>query len=1027
MKNLTRIVTLLFFLIVSQNIWSQDTGLKQISGIVSDEAGDPVIGASVVEKGGKRGTITNLNGNFTLDIPADATIEISYIGYISQSISIKGKSNITVVLKEDIYTIDELVVTGYTIEKKIDVIGSVSNVTEKSIKNAPVIGIDQALQGRVSGVRITQTTGQPGENISVRIRGVGTINDNDPLYIIDGVPTKDGMNLVSPSDIESITVLKDAASSAIYGARSANGVILVTTKKGQLGKPQVSYNGYVGMQTHGKLIEMADTKGYIETYNQSVINDNLMVDKEVFKRKPIPYDPATLPNINHLEEIFRIAPITNHQISIGGGGEYNDYIVSLGYLNQKGIIRSSDYERFTVRTAINTKLGSYFKSGINVNYQRTNRNIITSSGHNYGVVRYALFRTSAIPTKDENGEWVDLSPDNLYFGDGYNPMGMLDKYDNKEKVNRVFGNVHLAFTPIKNLVFKTELGYDFNLTERKQYWEMWGTNDRIGNPGLLDVNNQTNTFYIWSNTANYNVSIKGNHNLSFLLGHEMQRNAWHGFSAGDSRFVDQDPMFRYLSLGINKQKTVGEWEGASSMLSFFGKVGYDYKGRYYVSGNIRRDGSSRFSKANQFGTFYSAAVGWRIDKEAFFESLTQYIPMLKLRASYGELGNQEIPDYATLSRYSNGYNYVFGNTQQAEYGYAMRMRGNDKLKWESTTQYDIGLDATFFNNQLKFTFDYFHKTTSDMLLPVPLSAIGGSADYPWMNAGSVLNEGIELELSFVQRVNDFSYEIGGNIAFLHNEVLSLGTSGQPILGGEVDNGVFITRTEVGQPIGSFYMLEMDGIFQSKREISTSAYQGENIQPGDVKYVDHHKDNVIDEKDRVFVGSPIPKFTYGFNADFSYKSFDLSLLFQGVYGNKIYMQVGKDIEGFYRNLNMTQRYVDNYWTEDRPSNIMPRPSWYASSNNNRPSTRFLFDGSYLRLKNIQLGYSLPKKALDALHISNCRFYVSAQNLFTITKYIGMEPELTTSANDPTEKDLAAGIDWGTYPSGITYTFGLNINF
>lgn len=999
---------------------------KKITGLVTDDKGEPIIGASISIKGLPNGTVTDINGKFSLETLGNSQLKISYIGFITAEIDVNNHDDISVQMKEDTRSLDEVVVVGYSVQKKVDIIGSVGVVSAKSLNNTPVIGIGQALQGKVSGLRVTQTTGQPGEAISVRIRGVGTVNDNDPLYIIDGVPSKDGMNLVSPSDIESISILKDAASCAIYGARSANGVVLVTTKKGVNGKTKVNYNGYIGTQTHGKLIQMADTKGYVEVFNESVKNDNAMVDNDLFKRKPIPYDPSTLPNVNYLNSIFRVAPTTSHQLSISGGNENSDFIISLGYLNQKGIILKTDYERYSVRAAINNNIGTKIKNGININYVNSNRNLITSSGHNYGVVRYALFRTSAIPIKDENGQWVDLPTDQNFWGNGYSPLGMLDKYDNKEKSNRIFGNLYFTYNPIKNLTIKTELGLNFNAVNNKQFWEMWGTDNRIANPPTLNVNNYQQVQLNWTNSANYNLTIKDNNNFNFLLGHEMVRSSTSAFSGNDSQYLEQDQLFRYLGLGSSKTKTVGESFQEWSLLSFFGKVSYDYKGKYLISSNIRYDGSSRFAPENRFGTFYSGALGWRMDKENFFQPLIPVVSMFKIRASYGQLGNQEIGVYPTATIYSKGYNYIFGNPQTMEYGYAVSSRGNENIKWETTIQQDAGVDAGFFNSKLQLSFDYFNKITDNMLVNAPVSAIGGSAAAPFINAGKVQNSGTEFELNYRDKKGEFSYELGGNVSFIKNKVLSLG-SGQPILGGEVDNGVFITKTQVGQPIGSFYMLQMSGIFQSKIEVATSAFQGANIQPGDVRYIDQNQDNVIDDKDRVFCGSAIPNFTYGFNADLNYKSFDLSLFFQGVSGNKIYMQVGKDIEGFYRNLNVTQRFVDNYWKEDRPSNIMPRASWFAAPNNIKPSTRFLFDGSYLRLKNIQLGYNISKKIIDKLNLSSCRFYLSAENLLTITKYIGMEPELTTSANNPGERDLASGIDWGTYPSAITYTFGLNINF
>lgn len=1002
---------------------------RTVTGKVIDPTGETVIGASVVIKGTTTGGITDFDGNFTLEVPAgEHFLVFSFVGMKTVEVELGQQTELLVTMDSDAEELEEVVVIGYGVQKKVDLTGSVSVVSGESVNYTPVIGVDQAIQGRVAGVRVTQTTGQPGEAIFVRIRGVGTIGDNDPLYIVDGVPTKDGMNVVSPSEIESISILKDAASTAIYGARSANGVVLITTKKGKKGEPRVNYSGYIGLQTHGKLTEMANTQEYVETYNEAVENDNAMVTSDILKRSPIPFDPDTLEDVNYLEEIFRPALTQSHQLSISGGTEETNYTIGFDYLNQNGIIESTDYTRYKIRTSVTTQVSKRLKTGINLNIINSNRNLITSSGHFYGAVRYALFRTSAIPIKYDNGEWVDLWEHYRYFGDGYNPIGMLDKYDNKESVSRALGNLFIEYNIIPDLRFKSEIGLDASFGKHKQFTETWGTNDRIGYPGSVNVDDWQGTMLNWVNTLNYMKSF-GDHNINLLLGTEVLKSTSITHSSSDSRYEDQEEIFRYLGVGLNEIKGVGESYSAWALLSLFARAEYNYKSKYLFSANVRRDGSSRFSEENKFGTFFSGSAGWRIDKEDFFESLSNTISMLKLRVSAGQLGNQEIGIYPTASTYGSGYNYVFGSnySQDLALGYAVINRGNEDIVWETTTQYDAGIDAGFFSNKLTLTADYFYKVTDDMLVAAPVSAIGGSANPPYVNAGKVMNQGVELELNYRSNKGQFFYSLESNIAFLHNKVLSLG-SGQPILGGEIDNGIYASRTAPGHPIGAFYMLEMEGIFQDGGEVFSSPFQGSSVGPGDVKYVNHDdSDFIIDEKDRQYVGSPIPKFTYGLNFDFNYGAFDFNLFFQGVYGNKIYMQVGKDIEGFYRNLNITKRFVDEHWRDDRRSNTMPRASWYAASNNTRPSTRFLFDGSYLRLKSTQLGYTLPQETAQKLHISSARIYLAGQNLWTLSKYIGMEPEITNSANEPGEKDLAAGIDWGTYPAPVTYMLGLSITF
>ena len=1001
---------------------------RTVTGTVVDTDGLPIIGASIVLKGTSVGVISDVNGNFSIEIPeGEQVLVFSFVGMYRQEIRITDNLNLNVVMESEASALEEVVVIGYGVQKKVDLTGSVSVVSGESVNNTPVIGVDQAIQGRVAGVRITQTTGQPGESVFVRIRGVGTIGDNDPLYIIDGVPTKDGMNIISPSEIESISILKDAASSAIYGARGANGIVLITTKKGRKGEPRISYNGYFGVQTHGKLIEMANTHEYVETFNEAVENDNAMVTSAILKRKPIPFDPDTLENVNYLEEIFRPAITQSHQLNISGGNDISNYNISFDYLNQEGIVKSSDYLRYKVRTSLTTQVKDRLKTGININLVNSKRNLITSSGHVYGTVRYAIFRTSAIPIKYDDGEWVDLWEHYKYFGDGYNPVAMLDKYDNVQTVNRAIGNLYAELDLAEGLLFKSEIGLDASFGKRKQFWETWGTNNRIGYPGSVTLNDWQGTMLNWVNTLNYNQAF-GNHQLNFLLGSEALKNTTISHYGSDSRYEDQGEVFRYLGVGLNENKYASEGYSAWALLSTFGRVEYNFNNKYLASANIRYDGSSRFSEENKFGTFFSGSLGWRLDREDFFEPLSQRISILKIRTSAGQLGNQEIGNYPTASTYASGYNYVFGggHTQDIALGYAVVNRGNEAIRWETTTQYDAGVDAGFFKNKVMLTADYYIKITDDMLVAAPVSAVGGSSSPPYVNAGKVRNRGLELELLYQDTRGGLNYSIETNFTTVDNEVLSLG-SGQPILGGEIDNGIYAARTAPGQPIGAFYLLEMEGIFQSEAEVFSSAFQGDQVGPGDVKYVDQNNDNVINQDDRVYVGSPIPKFTYGLSVNAAFRNFDFSMFFQGVYGNKIYMQIGKDIEGFYRNLNITKRFVDEHWRPDNPSNIMPRASWYASTNNTMPSTRFLFDGSYLRLKNAQLGYTIPRDLSRRLNIQQCRIYISGHNLLTFSDYIGMEPEFTVSANDSSEGDLAAGIDWGTYPSSITYMVGLNFTF
>ncbi len=1007
---------------------------RTITGKIVDPEGIELIGVNIIIKGTTIGTITSATGDFTLTIPEnieDPVLSVSYIGYHSQEIPIGTATNFNLQLIADSELLDEVVVTGYSSTRRSNITGAISTVKADELTKLPVNDIDRALAGKVSGVRVTQATGAPGDAVSIRIRGVGTIGNNDPLYVIDGIPTKGALNVISPSDIESITILKDASSAAIYGSRSANGVVLITTKKGVSGKQTVNYNGYYGIQQHGRLTPMVNTEEYINIYNEAAIADG----REVIT----PEIAATFANVNHLESIFRTAPVQSHQLSVSGGNENSQYLLAGDYFNQKGIILNSFYDRYSFRANVNTKLNKRIRVDLNTNFAHTIRNIISNSGDGESsdkgsVVRYAFFRTPGTAIYKENGDYVDLPPNPKFLGDGYNPVGLANHFDDKERRYISLNNVLIEIKITKDLVFRSNNGINLNVINRKKFYEEWG--DRgIDAPGSATNSTDINTALTTNNVLEYNKTFKELHYMRLLVGNEVIHDKTEQHGGSRQNYTQQTTNFRYLDAGIGEQRSYGNaWEWA--LTSYFSNLEYNYNSKYLMTLTIRRDGSSRFSKKNRYGTFYSGSIAWRLDKESFMESFVKKanISMLKFRGSYGKLGNQEIGNYPWATIISGGYDYPFGGVSQSlQHGYAISIQGNDDAKWETTMQMDLGIDLRLFENKLIFNADYFQKVTSDMLIPFPAPSIGGSSEYPWVNAGSVENIGIEFELGYRSNIGDFRYEISGNFAKVKNEVLTLsGQDAKPIIGGEVDNNTFVTVTEVGQAIGTFYVYQMDGIFQSATEILTHAYQGPNIKPGDVKYKDISgpngtPDGTIDAYDRIHAGSAIPDFTYGLTVNLFYKNFDFSAFFQGVQGNKVYMQINKDIEGFYRSFPVTKRFYDNHWTLQNPNNEFPRAAWGGATNNNRPSTRFIEDGSYGRLKNLQIGYTLPQSLSDKVKIHQFRIYVSAQNLLTLTKFSGLDPEMQTSENSASEGDRAVGIDWGTYPTSKTYLVGLNVTF
>jgi len=1004
--------------------------LIQISGTIKDAVtNEELIGVSIMIIGTKTGTVTGINGDFTLAAPENGSLKVSYIGYAAQEVQINGQKILDIKLAAESKLIDEVVVVGYSVQKKRDVLGAISKVDGAELSKIPYASAQQALQGRVAGVQVASQTGAPGAPISVRIRGTGSISSsNDPLYIVDGIPVEGALNNLSPNEIESMTILKDASSAAIYGSRANNGVVLITTKSGKAGEATITYNTQIGYQTHGNLTKMATTDQYIQMYNEAATADNKtsIVQRALIAGSWL----KDFPNVNHLEEIFRTAPLQSHELSISGGDEKTKYLVFASYFNQDGILMNTNYERASVRSNISSDVKKWLHLDLNVSGGISSNRTVSSSGDGYvseggSVVRYALYRSPAIPVFDAQGGYVDLpssyygnSVYNSFFGDGYSPEGLAANTDRVKKIKSLLttGNVIIKFP--ENLILKTSFGLDYSNAELREFYDVWML-DRANSPNALNISNSTDINWTLNSTLNHSIKLGENQNLTSLIGIEAIKKSSTSMGVSDSEFSNTNPDFLYIGNGGVGRRYAGQGESGSSLLSFFGNVNYNYNQQYYLSGIIRRDGTSRFVGKNQWGTFYSVSAGWNIDTENFMKDMPN-ISNLKLRTGYGSVGNQEIALYANLDRYSPNYYYTFGGTSYN--GYAQTTLGNNDLKWESSHQFNVGVDLEMFKGAFGASLDYYYKVTSDMLVVAPLPPSVGYASPPWINSGNMLNAGIDLELFYRKSYKDGGFNISLNGGFVHNEVLKLDA---PYFGGMVDTGVYATKTEVGHPIGSFYLYQMDGIFQNATDVLTSAYQGKGIQPGDVKYVDQNNDNVIDSKDRVYVGSAMPDVTAGLNLSGNYKGFDMLVFFQGAFGQKVFSQVNYDIEGFYRGFNVTERYYLEHWTGEGTSNTQPRASWAAKSNNVKASTRFLEDASYVRLKNLQIGYTIPNT--KKLKIQTVRIYVGATNLLTFTKYSGLDPEMTVSLNSASEGDRANGIDWGTYPVAKSYTFGLNVTF
>ncbi|MBW3545190.1 MAG: TonB-dependent receptor [Bacteroidetes bacterium] len=998
-----------------------------IRGIVKDKTGEPMTGTSVYIKNTTNGAIADADGKFQLEIgpgSQDSTLVFSQIGYKTQEVRIGNKTEFNIVLEEDLEELSEVVITGYTAQEKEKITGAVNTVSPKMLMQLPVPSIDQALQGRAPGVVVAQNTGAPGEGVSVRIRGVGSINSgNNPLYVVDGVPTLD-MTGFSTNDIASLTVLKDASAAALYGSRAANGVVIITTKSGVADEPRISINSQVGVQQASRLIDMANTAEYVSIFNEAANADNATKNNPLFYRSLITEEiRATLPDVDYVNAIMRDAILQTHSIAVSGGDIRTKYFVSANYFDQEGIIMGSDYNRLSGRVNVSSQVKDWMRTGVNLNIAKASTNMIGSSGDGAGgnggsVVRYAFFRTPAIPIFDEQGNYTDKPERFDLFGDGYSPVGLVNFNSNERTNNQVFGKIFLELVPFEGLQFTSNFGLDLNYQNQRRFDRNWGTNNRINDPNQLTVWSNRYQTFTFSNLLTYN-KILNKHQFNFLLGTEAIEVRNYDFVTNEREFADQDPSLVYLGNGLGLTNS-SENSSGNTLLSFFGKIDYVLDQKYLASVTLRRDGSSRFGQENRWGNFYAGSLGWRLDKEAFLID-SRIIDRLFLRIGYGAIGNQEIGNYAYADIIGANYDYAFGNTPGN--GYAVSNLGNSRVRWETSKQLNAGLDLQVLEGRLSLSFDEFNKTTEDLLVKQPLPGSAGKAEAPWVNNGEILNRGLELALNYVDNIGDFNYTININAATLYNEVLDVNA---PIAGGAIGSDR-ITRTEVGYPIGSFYLYEMEGIFQDEGEIFTHAYQGSNIAPGDVMYKDQDGNGIIDGNDRVHVGSPIPKLTAGLNLSLEYKRLDLSVFFQGAYGQKIFSVLNRDIEGFYRAFNVTQRYYDNHWTGPGTSNEFPRASWDASGNNTRYSTRFLEDGSYTRLKNLQLGYTFSQQMLERIGFTQLRIYFSGTNLLTFTNYHGMDPEMTTSDNARGEGDRSVGMDWGTYPSAKSYNLGVNLTF
>jgi len=1012
-----------------------------ITGKITDTKGEPIIGANVVVKGTTNGTITDVNGTFTLTNAKKGDIlEVSYIGYISQNIRLTGESLLKIELKENTQTLDEVVVIGYGTQKKRDITGSISSVSNKDLSIQSTNNIQNLLQGRLAGVSVS-TSGVAGQAPTIRIRGIGTLSNNSPLYVIDGFPTKSEIaSQINPSNIESVQVLKDASSASIYGAQAANGVILITTKSGKKGKATVDFKINEGIQLPANLPEMLNSQQYGEvlwnamknagmtpSHSQygngtaPVIPDYILpagtsaseVDLSTYNTAENQYMKANKTGTKWLDEVYRPAQTTNVDLSAQGGGEDSKYFLGANYLKQDAILKWSGYDRFSVRSNSQFKILKNTTFGANLSAFFSKYKGSTGDGGAYQMA-------PLIPVYDVMGNWAGTKANGL--GDSTNPVANL--YNNKDNYNNnlnLLSNLFLEVNFLKDFTFKTNIGINYVNGDTKNFTptSYWNKGDKNTLVNSLNTSRSKTSETVWDNTLNYTKTLFNNHTLNILLGSEAISQKYNYLYASRDNFIVEDLDYRYLDAG-EANKDNSENGSEYTLFSLFGRINYQYKNKYYLSGILRRDGSSRFGPDNRYGYFPGVSAAWRLSEESFMSN-QKVLSDLKLRASYGKTGNQDIGNYAFASTYtvdiSTGSYPIDGTVNNVTQGINKESIGNPKIKWETTTQTNVGMDAGFLNNNLNLSLDLYHKYTSDILQRVTYPKTGGVASSPYENIGEMQNNGWEFNINYRnQTTKDFRYELGLILSGYKNKVKKL-ASDQFI-------SESYTRTEVGHPISSFYGYIIDGIFQTQEEVNNHAQQTDKAI-GRWIYRDVNNDGVINDDDRTYIGNPLPDFEYSLTGRLYYKNFDLSMFIQGTYGNDICFaskggQNGTDFWADY--FNKSTRILDTWTVNNRNAKLPEINILNPNNESGKVSSYLIEDGSYLRLKNLEIGYTIPNNILSKIHINQCRVYLNAENLFTITKYNNIDPEVKNG------NDLSIGVDYiNAMPLARIFSVGFNLSF
>ena len=1016
---------------------------QKVTGtVISGSDNEPLIGASVMVQGTKVGSVTDLDGNFTIDAKNGQTLEVSYLGFITQKVKVNGqKLNIT--LQEDKHSLDEVVVVGYGVQKKKLVTGATVQLKGDDIAKLNTTNPLSAMQGQTPGVNIVSTSGQPGAAMSVTIRGLGTVGNSQPLYLIDGVGGD--ITTLNPADIESIDVLKDAASAAIYGAQAANGVVLVTTKSGREGSCKITYDGYVGWQTLGRKFEMLNSSQYMQIMDEALLNSNNMSPIDWTSLSAIRDANGNVYNTDWIDQaVDNGALTTSHSLAFTGGSKTSTYSISGGYTGQDGLIGGSDvsyYKRYNLRVNSEHKMWNGLVTiGEHVGFvYKDSRGMGTGNIYNNNL-RSAFSTSPLVPVYDADGNYYSTVDSDWNKNDG-NPYGtmMMNRY-NQSKSTSVDANVYVQIEPIKNLKFKTVFGLNYGGSNYRSFTPIYKFTPQSGN-GITKVNqsNGNGTSLVWTNTLTYDFNIK-EHHISALLGSETTKydgestgsygvNLTAGFDDWEHAYVEN------TEKGHADRKVSGGPYDATRGQSFFARLGWSWKDRYMVNATMRADGSSKFAKGHRWGYFPSVSAGWTLTEEDFMKSAASWLDFLKLRLSWGQVGNANINCYQYLAPVTtSNTNYNFGATGGTDAwvmgAYTERL-ANEKVKWETSEQYNVGLDARFLRQRLSLTLDGYIKSTKDWLVQAPILATAGTGG-PVINGGDVKNKGIEVGLSWNDQIGkDLVYSVGANFAYNHNEVGNIPTLDGIIHGATnqiYQNAEEFYRAENGHAIGYFWGYKTAGLFQNQKEINdwiaagNGIYQAD-VKPGDVKYVDVNHDGVINASDKVDLGNGLPKYTFGFNFSLAWKGFDLSANFTGAAGFQI-AQSYRDPSSSQANYS---RRILKRWTGEGTSNEIPRVT-YGDVGNWLFSDLYLQDGDYIRLQNLTMGYDF-KKLISWKGLSKMRLYFQVQNLFTLTKYDGMDPEIGSfNGTDGNSSDSwVSGVDMGYYPHPRTFIVGLNLAF